>query len=82
MTYKLPDLTEVVNYEDTFSVKEYEGEEFLVFNCQYISSNGNVLIDGCISYDMMDEYNIGNVLDETIEEMYLKKSKKFEYKVI
>lgn len=79
LTKNKPDIKYVTNYEETVKEKEYEGEKYLVIDCCYISSNGNVLKDGCISYEMMDEYMIGNVLDKTIEQMYTQDIKTLKF---
>ncbi len=67
-----PDLSELINYQDNYKVTEYEGSNFLVINYQYISANGNVVNDGCQSYDLMDKYALGNVQKQCIEEIYIK----------
>ena len=66
------DLTELTNYQKNFKVKNYKGKDYLIIEYQYLSANGNVVNDGCQSYDLMDKYALGNVKDETIESMYLK----------
>lgn len=75
LTSNIPNIEEVTDYDSTVKIVEYEGEEFIVFKHQYISSNGYVLTDGCISYDMMDKYHIGNVLEKSMIEMFDKKAK-------
>lgn len=76
-----PDLNELIDYQKNYKVKEYEGDTYLVISYQYISANGNVINDGCQSYDLMDEYALGNVQNQCIEEIYkkgtLKKLKRF-----
>ena len=63
------------------SIKEYEGATYLIVNYQYISANGNVINHGCESYVLMDEYALGNVQEQSIEEIYIKnKSKKLVLK--
>ena len=44
----------------------------MVISYQYISANGNIINDGCQSYDLMDEYALGNVQNQCIEEIYTK----------
>lgn len=68
LTTKQPDLHRLMNH--TVSINEYEGEEFACFSYHYICANGNVVTDGCVSYDLMDEYCLGNVLDKSVLEMY------------
>ena len=77
LTIKEPDISGITNNKD-IKVVEYEGQTYQVFEYQYISSNGNVLNDGCMSYDMMDKYSVGNVNGQSITDMY--KSKILEYK--
>lgn len=80
LTNNQPNLEEVVDYDKSIKIVEYKGETFLVFNYQYISSNGNVLTDGCISYDMMDKYHIGNVTEKSMIEMYSEQPKILQLK--
>lgn len=88
LKYKLskqrPDLNELLDYQKNYEVKEYEGDTYLVISYQYISANGNVINDGCQSYDLMDEYALGNVQTQSIEEIYtkgtIKKPKEIEKK--
>ncbi|MCH5167642.1 MAG: radical SAM protein [Erysipelotrichales bacterium] len=67
-----PNLEELTNYQKNFKVKKYDGVDYLVIEYQYIAANGNVVNDGCQSYDLMDKYALGNIKDETIENIYLK----------
>lgn len=67
-----PDLNELINYQKNYKVEEYEGDTYLVISYQYISANGNVINAGCQSYDLMDEYALGNVQNQCIEEIYTK----------
>ncbi len=69
-----PDLSKLTDYQKNYKVKEYEGSTYLVIEYQYISANGNVVNDGCQSYDLMDEYALGNVQKQCIEEIYIKGS--------
>lgn len=80
LTTNQPDLEEVMNYDKSIKIVEHNGESFLVFNHQYISSNGNVLTDGCISYDMMDKYHIGNVMEQSMVEMYGNQPKMLQFR--
>lgn len=67
-----PDLNELIDYQKNYSIKEYEGDTYLAISYQYISANGNVINDGCQSYDLMDEYALGNIQNQSIEEIYTK----------
>ena len=67
-----PDLSELINYQKNYKIKKYEGSTYLVINYQYISANGNIVNDGCQSYDLMDEYALGNVKKQCIEEFCIK----------
>lgn len=67
-----PDLSELIDYQKNYRIKEYEGTTYLVIDYQYIAANGNIINNGCESYDLMDEYALGNVQDQSIEEIYLK----------
>lgn len=76
-----PNLNELLDYQKNYKIKEYEGNTYLIISYQYISANGNVINDGCQSYDLMDEYALGNVQNECIEEIYIKEpSKKLSLK--
>ncbi len=80
LTNNKPDFEEITDYNSTFEIKRDHDEEYLCIECQYISSNGNVHKDGCISYDMIDEYKIGNVMDSSIETMYTQNIKNLSFK--
>ena len=67
-----PDLSELIDYQKNYRIKEYEGTTYLVIDYQYIAANGNIINNGCESYDLMDEYALGNVQDQSIEEIHLK----------
>ena len=67
-----PDLSELIDYQKNYRIKEYEGTTYLVIEYQYIAANGNIINNGCESYDLMDEYALGNVQDQSIEEIHLK----------
>ena len=66
-----PDLSELTNYQKNYHITEYEGSTYLVIKYQYISANGNVVNDGCQSYDLMDKYALGNVQRQRIEDIYI-----------
>ena len=81
LTKQKPDLSELINYQKNYKIKEYEGTTYLVIDYQYIAANGNIINNGCESYDLMDKYALGNVQDQSIKEIYLKnKSKKLTLK--
>lgn len=80
LTNNKADFENITDYNSTFKIKRYCDEDYLCINSQYISSNGNVHKDGCISYEMIDEYKIGNVIDSTIEKMYTRDIKKLSFK--
>lgn len=67
-----PDLSQLINYQKNYEIRECEDFTYLVIKYQYISANGNVVNDGCQSYDLMDEYASGNVQKQCIEEIYTK----------
>jgi sulfatase maturation enzyme AslB (radical SAM superfamily) len=75
LTTNQPNIAEIMDYDKDINIVEYQGETFLVFASQYISSNGNVLNNGCMSYDMMDKYHIGNVTEKSMIEMYSEQPK-------
>lgn len=71
-----PNIDNLVNYQKNYHIKEYLGEEYLVISYQYIAANGNVVNSGLESYELMDEYALGNVNASKIEDIYLNDSKK------
>lgn len=71
-----PTLDNLVNYQKNYHIKEYLKEEYLVISYQYIAANGNVINSGLESYELMDEYALGNVNESKIEDIYLSNSKK------
>lgn len=68
LSIKEQDLSRLLNHD--LRINEYEGEEYAVFDYQYICANGNVITDGSVSYDLMDAYSLGNVTEKSILEMY------------
>lgn len=68
-----PNLKDLIDYQKNYEIEEYEGNDYLIISYQYIAANGNVINDGCQSYDLMDEYALGNVIEEQIEGMYLRR---------
>ncbi len=70
-----PNLEKLVFYQKNYKITEYEGQEYLVIQYQYLEANGNVINDGEQSYDLMDQYAIGNIKKQSIEEMILKRKK-------
>lgn len=71
-----PNLEELTNYQKNYEIKEHKGNTYLIISYQYIAANGNVINDGCQSYDLMDEYRLGNVSSQKIEDMYLNEKEK------
>lgn len=71
LTNNQQDLSKITDYKSCSEIKNYEGQQYLVFNYQYICSNGNVSIDGGMSYDLMDMYTIGNVTKSKILDLFL-----------
>ena len=71
LTNKQPDLSKITDYKGCCYIKDYEGDKYLVFNYQYICSNGNVSTDGGVTYDLMDKYTIGNVEKYKIADLFL-----------
>ena len=55
--------------DDSFIILKY-GEPGVEFKKQYICANGNVCLDPNYPFKVLDEFNIGNVLDRPIPEMY------------
>lgn len=70
LSSSVQELSGLMDYESSIKITEFNGDNFLVCNYHYISSNGNLLLDGCLSYDMMDKYSIGNVLEKSILDIY------------
>lgn len=64
------DIAKEMNVRKNFEIKNYKGENYLLFDFQYLCANGNVASSGCVSYDMMDKFHLGNVEANTIENMY------------
>jgi len=71
-----PNITELTDYQKNYRIKEYEGETYLIISYQYIAANGNIINDGCQSYDLMDQYALGNIKEQKIEDIYLKEKQK------
>lgn len=72
LSKQIPSLEELTNYQKNYKINEYEGENYLIIYYQYIAANGNIINSGCQSYELMDEYALGNVREDKIEEVYLK----------
>lgn len=68
-----PDLKELTDYQKNYSIDYQNEEPYLTIIYQYLAANGNVVNDGCVSYDLMDKYALGNVKKQKIEDMYLKR---------
>lgn len=66
-----PNLEDLTNYQKNYKVKEDQESKYLILAYQYLAANGNVINDGNQSYDLMDQYALGNVKRQTVEEMYL-----------
>ena len=75
-----PNLEDLTNYEKNYRVKNNDGIDYLFINYQYMAANGNIINDGIQSYDLMDEYSLGNVNKQNIEDMYLNNKSK-TYKI-
>lgn len=71
-----PTIDNLVNYQKNYRIKEYLGEEYLVISYQYLAANGNVINSGLESYELMDEYALGNVNELKIEDIYFSNSSK------
>lgn len=71
-----PTIDNLVNYQKNYHLKKYQGEEYLVISYQYIAANGNVINSGLESYELMDEYALGNVNEAKIEDIYFNNAPK------
>lgn len=71
-----PTIDNLVNYQKNYRINEYLGEEYLVISYQYIAANGNVINSGLESYELMDEYALGNINEVKIEDIYFNNSSK------
>jgi hypothetical protein len=80
LTNNKQDIDLITNYDGSFNIISALNDNYIAFNSQYISADGNVLIDGCISYDMMKKYAIGNVKYDTIQDIYSKQPKMLRLK--
>lgn len=72
LSKQTPNLEELTNHQKNYKINKYEGENYLIIYYQYIAANGNIINSGCQSYELMDEYALGNVREDKIEEVYLK----------
>ncbi|MCI8467258.1 MAG: radical SAM protein [Bacilli bacterium] len=70
LSIQQPDLSKLTNYQDNYRIQEYEGTNYLVVGYQYLSANGNIVNDGCQSYNLMDKYSLGNIQNQTVVEIY------------
>lgn len=71
-----PTIDNLINYQKNYRINEYLGEEYLVISYQYIAANGNVINSGLESYELMDEYALGNINEVKIEDIYFNNSSK------
>lgn len=71
-----PTIDNLINYQKNYRINEYLGEEYLVISYQYIAANGNVINSGLESYELMDEYALGNINELKIEDIYFNNSSK------
>lgn len=71
-----PTIDNLVNYQKNYRINEYLGEKYLVISYQYIGANGNVINSGLESYELMDEYALGNINEVKIEDIYFSNSSK------
>lgn len=52
------DFSRLTDYQKNYTITEYEGNPYCVISYQYIAANGNIINDGTVSYNLMDElYN-------------------------
>lgn len=75
LSIQKPNLAALKEYQKNYHITEYQGDEYLVIHYQYLAANGNVVNSGCESFELMDEYALGNINDSKIEEIYLNKPK-------
>ena len=54
------DFSRLTDYQKNYTITEYEGNPYCVISYQYIAANGNIINDGTVSYNLMDEYALGN----------------------
>lgn len=67
-----PNIDKLIDFQKNYKITEYENKKYLVISYQYIAANGNVINDGCQSYEIMDEFSLGNVKEKSMIEIYLK----------
>lgn len=67
--YKTKDKT-LIRKNNGFEIRSDAGKISLYFPFQQLSSNGNLTNNGTLSYEYIDRFPVGNVNEETIEEMY------------
>ncbi len=64
------DFSRLTDYQKNYTITEYEGNPYCVISYQYIAANGNIINDGTVSYNLMDEYALGNVQQQKVEDIY------------
>lgn len=69
LSKKKQDFSTLINHENSFKI---ENKTYLVINYQYIPANENIVNNDCQSYDLIDEYALGNVKNQSIKETYTK----------
>ena len=79
LTDAIPDLSELTDYQKNYDIVTENGKTYLYIEYQYISSNGNVVNDGCQTYELMDQYALGNVKNQKLEDIYLSPEEKRLY---
>lgn len=79
LTDEVPDLSDLTDYQKKYKIIKEDGKTYLYIDYQYISSNGNIVNDGCQSYDLMDRYSLGNIKDKRIQDIYLSDEEKKLY---
>lgn len=64
-------INNLLHPETYYQLYEENDIKYMVLRNQYISSNGNVITNKDLSYDFIDIYKVGNVLETSIEYMYM-----------
>lgn len=75
----IPNFSNLIDYQKKYEAVTENGKTYLYIEYQYIASNGNVVNDGCQSYDLMDQYALGNVKRDKIQDIYLSSEEKKLY---
>ncbi len=79
LTDAVPDLNDLTDYQKNYEIITENGKTYLYIEYQYIAANGNIVNDGCQSYDLMDKYALGNVKKDCIQDIYLSNEEKRLY---